>query len=273
MASDLVRIWRPADEARVLLMAGKTASYAIEPRGEYVFGVVAGAAMRARRGHDRHLVRPGQLVAWDPSNAHTGTAAEGQPWSARLMVVEVADLAALAGDDEANPLAGVIFPEPVFSDPILARGFLRLHVALETTTTRLERDELLAAWLQAMIEHSSAGRQPRSELSPRDDRALRTACDYLGDRPEQNIGLDELAAVAGIGKFRLTRLFRERTGLPPHALQIAHRVRTARRLLEAGETIASVAAATGFADQSHLHRHFQRSLGITPGEYRRRLRS
>ena len=71
--------------------------------------------------------------------------------------------------------------------------------------------------------------------------------------------------------FRLIRLFRERTGLPPHALQIAHRVKAARRMLEAGETIAQVAAATGFADQSHLHRHFQRSLGLTPAKYQRRF--
>src|SRR5689334_23401295 len=50
------------------------------------------------------------------------------------------------------------------------------------------------------------------------------------------------AAVAGIGKFRIIRLFRERTGLPPHALQVAHRIRAARRLLEGGESIASTAA-------------------------------
>jgi transcriptional regulator GlxA family with amidase domain len=99
--------------------------------------------------------------------------------------------------------------------------------------------------------------------------AFRLACDFLGDHPERNVGLDELAAAAGIGKFRLIRVFRERTGLPPHALHVAHRSRAARHLLEAGQTIA--ATATGFADQSHLHRHFQRGLGLTPGEYQRRF--
>jgi len=84
--------------------------------------------------------------------------------------------------------------------------------------------------------------------------------------------LDELAAAAGIGKFRLIRLVRARTGLAPHALQLAHRIRLARRLIEAGETIAATAAAAGFADHSHLHRHFQRGLGLTPGEYQRRFR-
>jgi transcriptional regulator GlxA family with amidase domain len=66
----------------------------------------------------------------------------------------------------------------------------------------------------------------------------------LADRPERNV---ELAA-AGIGKFRLIRLFGEPTGQTPHALQVAHRIRKARRLLEAGETIADIAAATGFVD-------------------------
>jgi AraC-like DNA-binding protein len=272
MAIDRVRMWRPADEDRVLLMAGRTTRYAIEPRGEYVFGIVAGQPMRSRRGRERRLVRPGQLVAWDPSDAHAGAAVDGRPWSSRLMVVEVGDLAALAGDQESDLLVDVAFAEPVLSDPELASSFLRLHTALETPVTRLERDERLTEWLRALIERFAAERRARSPLSPRDDRALRLACDYLGDRPERNVSLEELAAEAGIGKFRLIRLFRERTGLPPHALQVAHRIRAARRMLEAGDTIAETAAATGFADQSHLHRHFQRSLGLTPGEYQTRFK-
>jgi AraC-like DNA-binding protein len=273
MTTEQVRMWRPADEDRVLLMAGQTTRYAIEPRGEYAFGVIAGQTMRSRRGRERRLVRPGELVAWDPSHAHAGAATGSRPWSARLMVVEVGDLSVLASDDETTLLADIAFPEPVLADPQLAREFIRLHVALEAPTTRLERDERLAEWLRAVIDRSSAVRPRRPPLTSRDRRALRLARDYLGDRPERNVGLDELAAVAGVGKFRLIRLFRAHTGLPPHALQVAHRVRTARRLLEAGETIAATAAAAGFADQSHLHRHFLRSLGLTPGEYQRRLRA
>jgi AraC-like DNA-binding protein len=264
-------MWRPADEDRLLLMAGRTTRYAIEPRGEYVFGIVAERPMRARRGRETHLARPGDLVAWDPSARHSGAAADGGAWTSRQKLVEVGHLRALAGDPETDPLAAVAFPQPVISDPELAARFVRLHMALESSGTRLERDERLSEWLHDLIERSSPVRRPRPVLTPRDDRALRVASEYLADRPERNVGLDELAAVAGIGKFRLVRLFRERTGLPPHALQVAHRVRAARRLLEAGETIAATATATGFADQSHLHRHFQRSLGVTPGEYQRRL--
>ena len=264
-------MWRPPGEDRVLLMAGRTTRYAVEPRGEYVVGVVANQPMRSRRGRERRLVCPGQLVVWDPFSPHSGTAVDDRPWWSRLMVIEIGALATFAGDQEPTLLDGVAFPEPVVSDAELVRGFLRLHAALEAPMTRLERDERLAGWLRALIERSSAIRLPRPPLSPRNDRALRRACEYLADRPERNVGLDELADNAGIDKFSLAHLFRERIGLPPHALQIAHRIRNARRLLEAGQTVAATATATGFADQSHLHRHFQRTLGLTPREYQQRF--
>ncbi len=266
-------MWRPLGEDRVLALAGRTTSYAVEPRGEYVFGVVSERAMQSRRGRERRLVQPGQVVAWDPSGAHAGEAVDGHAWASRLIIVEVGDLAHLGGDHESDLPVGLEFPEPVISNTSLALRFRQLHVALETSTTRLERDEQLAEWLRMLIEGHSTHRPPKKTLSSHEDSAFRVACDYLGDWPARNIGLDELAAVAGIGKFRLIRIFREQTGLPPHALQIAHRVRTARRLLEVGTPISEAAAATGFADQSHLHRQFQRSLGLTPGEYRKRFRA
>lgn len=271
MSAEDVRVWRPSGEDRVLVMAGRTTRYAVDPRDEYVFGVVAEQAMRSRRGHERRIVGPGQLVAWDPSGPHSGSAIDGRAWSGRLLVVGSADLAALAGDHEAALPAQVSFPEPVLTDAQLAKSFLRLHVSLETATSRLERDEQLAGWLRAVVERWSPEPPVALPLDLRDGRALRLAYDFLGDEVERNVSLDELSAVAGVDKFRLLRLFRTRVGLPPHALQMAHRVRRARTLLEAGETIAEAAVATGFSDQSHLHRQFRRSLGITPGEYQRHM--
>ena len=267
VGSESVRIWR-ADS--VLLMAGHTTGYAIEPRTEYVFGTLTDRSMRARRGSDRWLVTPGQVLAWDPSGSHAGTAVDDRPWSARLMIIDGDAMGRFIADQDRDLPVDISFPEPVLSDPHLASTFRRLHAALESPTTRLERDERLAHWIQAVIARSGANRSARPLLHYRDDRALHLALECLGDQPERNISLDELAAAAGIGKFRLLRLFRERTGLPPHALQIAYRIRHAQQLLEAGHTIAETAAATGFADQSHLNRHFRRGLGMTPGVYQNR---
>jgi AraC-like DNA-binding protein len=263
-------MWRPSGLDGVLLMEGQTTTYGIEPRGDYVFGVVEQGAMRSRRGRERRLVEAGQLVAWDPSAPHSGTGVDGRPWSTRLMVVEVGSLLDLVADRDRDPLVEVEFPQPVLSDPVLVHDFRRLHTALERPTTRLEREERLAGWLAAVVDRSGTHRLTVGRARG-DERALRLALDYLRDHSRRNVGLDELAAAAGIGKFRLVRLVRDRTGLPPHSLQLAHGIRTARRLLEAGRSIAEVAAETGFADQSHLHRHFQRSLGLTPGEYQRRI--
>jgi AraC-like DNA-binding protein len=264
-----VRIWRPAGEERVLLMAGRTRGYAVEPRGDYVFGIVEGQPMRSRRGRERRIVQPGQLVAWDPSAAHTGSSATAAPWSSRLMIVDTTGLARLAGDQEDELERDIDFPDPVLSDSELSGSFLRMHLALDSGSTLLERDVRLTGWLRDVVERCSTIARSRRTLSPRDGRALRLAQDYLSDRLDRNVGLDELAAAAGIGKFRLVRLCKERTGLPPHALQLAYRLQAARRRLEAGEPIAETAIATGFTDQSHLHRHFQRSLGLTPGAYQR----
>lgn len=235
------------------MLAGRTTAYAIEPRGEYVFGVVAEQPMHARRGRRRHVVLPGQLVAWDPFGAHSGESAT--PWAARLMIVE------------ADWLGNVEFPDPVLSDPSLARDFVRLHELMSGQSTELERDTALTTWLHTVATRHAAARPPTMYAGF--DKEFRLARDYLAEHAERPVSLDELAAVAGVGKYRLVKLFHDRAGLPPHAFQIAHRIRRARRLLEAGHTPAEAAAWTGFTDQSHLHRHFRRALGFTPGQYRR----
>jgi transcriptional regulator GlxA family with amidase domain len=204
---------------------------------------------------------------------HGGTAIDGRPWNARLMVVELADLAALAQDSESDALSNIEFPEPVLSDREFATRFLNLHATLESASTRLERDDQLAEWLRDLIDRHAARRTPKRPLTEHDDRALGQALEYLAEHFADNVTLDQLADAAGIGKFRLIRIFRQETGLAPHQLQIAHRIRAARRLLEAGETIAATAAATGFADQSHLHRHFHAGLGWTPRQYQRRTKT
>jgi AraC-like DNA-binding protein len=83
------------------------------------------------------------------------------------------------------------------------------------------------------------------------------------------VPLAELAAAADLNPFRLVRCFTREFGLPPHAFLLQVRLQRAARLLRRGEPPVLAALEAGFADQSHLHRHFLKCYGVTPGDYRR----
>jgi AraC-like DNA-binding protein len=260
---EAVRVWRAEVGAGVICMHGTTSSYVVDPIGEHVVGLVLSGGMRVRRGRQVHRFGPGDVCAWDPSARHEGRPWRSSRWEARLIVLEPA---AMGDPDLASDLA---FASPRVRDSRLARGFLALHAALDEPAWALERETLLHEWLRAL-----RGDAPAAPVrAARRDPALRRACELLGDDLARNVTLAELSAAAGVGRHRLTRLFRAAYGLPPHRFQLAQRVRVARRLLEHGAAPAEVAQRTGFFDQSHLHRHFTRTLGMTPGAYAAALRS
>jgi AraC family transcriptional regulator len=85
------------------------------------------------------------------------------------------------------------------------------------------------------------------------------------------VSLADIAGAAHLSPYHLTRVFKKATGISPHQYLVQVRVNSARSLLTAGagdRSLAEIAAAVGFADQSHLTRHFKRMLGITPKQLR-----
>jgi AraC-like DNA-binding protein len=264
-----VRVWRADVGTGAICMHGTTTSYAVDPVGEYVVGMVLAGGMRVRRGREIHRFAPGDLCAWDPSARHEGRPWRSSRWQARLVVLELPDVREVVLDPDGAG-GDVVLASPRVRDPVLARRFLALHAALERPAWRLERDTVLQEWLSALAGRTASAAAPRAA---RRDPALRHACELMGDDLARNLTLAEVAAAAGVSRHRLTRLFRAAYGVPPHRFVLAQRVRAARRLLEGGAAPADVAAQTGFFDQSHLHRHFTRTLGMTPAAYAAALRS
>jgi AraC-like DNA-binding protein len=265
---EAVRVWRADVAGGLLCMHGTTSSYVVDPVGEYVVGMVLAGGMEVRRGRERHVFGAGDLCTWDPSARHEGRPWRSPAWEARLIVLELPSVQDLARDPE---LAGgdVAFASPRVRDQRLAGRFLELHAALEAPAWQLERDTLLQEWLYAL----AGGAPVAPSRAARRDPALRRACQLLGEDLARNLTLAEVATAAGVSRHRLTRLFRAALGVPPHRFVLAQRVRAARRLLERGVAPGEVAQQTGFFDQSHLHRHFTRTLGMTPGGYAAALRS
>jgi AraC-like DNA-binding protein len=105
------------------------------------------------------------------------------------------------------------------------------------------------------------------------DRALvRDARELLHDRMVDRISIKEIAKQLGVSPSHLVRSFSAELGTPPHRYLVHVRVERARALIANGLSAIDSAHAVGFADQSHLHRHFTKIIGLTPGEYARTVR-
>jgi AraC family transcriptional regulator len=87
---------------------------------------------------------------------------------------------------------------------------------------------------------------------------------------EGNLSTGDLARECSLSAGHFARAFRRSTGLSPHQWLVWYRVEKAHGLLRDGApSLAEIARACGFADQSHFTRAYTRLRGISPGAWRR----
>jgi len=162
-------------------------------------------------------------------------------------------------------------------DPLIEQIGLSLVGELESggVAGRVYAESLATALVLHLLRLSStASLLPASSQRNLTQRQISIVRDAIYDRLDQDIPLKELAASIGMSVSHFCRLFKQSTGLAPHQYVIACRVERAKSLLLNEErTIAQVAHAVGFADQSHLNRHFKHLLGIPPGVLRKKSKN
>ncbi|MGY2051609.1 helix-turn-helix domain-containing protein [Methylobacterium sp. JK268] len=108
----------------------------------------------------------------------------------------------------------------------------------------------------------------RPQLAP---RQLARVTDHMRDRLADDLSLGELAAMAGLSRSQFCRAFRGSTGTTPHRWLTEARIQRAKELMSGTDLpLASIAHATGFADQSHFTTVFRRWAGLPPHAWRRR---
>ena len=128
--------------------------------------------------------------------------------------------------------------------------------------------------LRNYSSRAAAAAAPENEPAPapaQRSRAVADAITFIQANYAREVKLEDVAAAVHLSPFHLARLFKQVTGSSPHQYLVQVRVNAARSLLSAGSgqrSLAEVAAAVGFADQSHLTRQFKRHFGVTPSQFR-----
>ncbi|MEV6006717.1 GlxA family transcriptional regulator [Streptomyces sp. NPDC051976] len=130
----------------------------------------------------------------------------------------------------------------------------------------------IARHLVMFVQRPGGQAQFSAQLAAqRPERApLRDVLDWIADHLGDDLAVPALAARARMSERNFTRVFRAEVGRTPAAYVESARIEAARRMLEStAATLDAIARTCGFGTVETLHRGFRRSLGVTPGDYRR----
>ena len=141
-------------------------------------------------------------------------------------------------------------------------------------TPPLGRSRLARSWAEAMVHSrpriTMLGQMPVTEVLAPSRGGLppvlaQRVCEFIEAHLDEKIGLEALAAIAGLSTHHFARAFHQSVGIPPHSYLLSRRLERAERMVrETQLPLSEIAAITGFSDQSHLARHFRRRTGMSP---------
>jgi AraC-like DNA-binding protein len=108
-------------------------------------------------------------------------------------------------------------------------------------------------------------------------RTLRNLCnvrDLIRDCLEHDLTLADLSAEAGLSEWHFLRAFRQAFGETPHSYLTRVRLDRAKELLTIStRPVTEICFDVGFNSLGSFSTLFSRQVGLSPAEYRRRVRS
>ncbi len=265
-----VKFWRDSALHNLEMLRATYVTYAFSRHAHEGFGIaiVESGAMAFDYRGSTHVAPAGTVVITGPGEMHTGYAALETGWTYRTLLPAVDWLQNAATELAGRPCGVPHFPSPVIRDCRLNQQLVKLHRTLETSSSPLERESQFLWDMAQLVERYSTDHRPRTPPG-KECRAVEDIREYLMAHYSVNTPLSELAELVNLSPMRLLQSFRKQVGLPPHAYLNHVRVHQAKRLIAAGWSLSDAALEIGFTDQSHLHRHFKKMLGVTPGQYAR----
>jgi AraC-like DNA-binding protein len=239
------------------------AGNAFEPHRHdtYALGVtIKGVQTFSYRGA-RRFSMPGQVIVLHPDEEHDGGAGTDDGLQYRMLYLEPALLLECL---DAVRIGLPFVDQPVISDPVLAGTLLAALSELDRELDEMFVDDFVSRVASGLARHARTPQRPLGAIAW---QRARMARDYLEAHVTRAVTSGELEAVTGLDRFALARHFRAAFATSPHRYLLMRRLQRARAMIGAGEALSEAAFATGFADQSHLNRHFKKAYGMTPGQW------
>ncbi len=203
------------------------------------------------------------------------------------------DVATTAGDADRDTYWGML--AGLHSSPALVRHRGRQHgVQLAITplgatalfgvpagalaSNAVHLDQVTPGYAAELIDRLSAARSWRARWAVLDDVFLGVVRDDVSTAPQLEqawatlvaahgaVGIAELATEVGWSRRHLAQRFRQTYGLSPKVMSRVLRFERAQQLLRlpTRPSLASVAAACGYADQAHMTREWNEFAGSSP---------
>lgn len=227
----------------------------------YALGVTLHGVQTFSYRGAKQFSQPGNIIVLHPDEIHDGGAGTEAGLRYRMLYLEPSLLRRGLGEN-AGSLPFVA--QPVFSDPALSATLLEMLAHLDSDLDELLIDQLVCGIAEGLSRHAKQPiRRSKNLATTRMERARQ----FLEANINDVVTSAELEDVTGLDRYTLIRQFKACFATTPHRFLVMRRLQRAKTLIAQGEPLAGIAAETGFADQSHLNRHFKQAFGITPGRW------
>ncbi|MCE3201727.1 AraC family transcriptional regulator [Paenibacillus sonchi] len=157
------------------------------------------------------------------------------------------------------------FTSPIVYDADLASCILSLNQSIRNGTDNAWSSELLFRLGGLLSETEIAA--PRRK----NNAFVQKAKEMMNSHIDQVLKLDDLCQEFGLSKYQFIREFKSHAGISPYQFFLNCKVERAKQAIERSRDIYAAVADYGFADLTHLNRHFKSMFGITAYEYMSQL--
>lgn len=233
----------------------------------YVFWFNGLGGERVSLGGSSDILQPDSFGVVAPGEVHANHAVTEKRTLESLYVTQAAI------DDVACQLgcSGGQFRSRLQKDIEARSALWRLHSTLMNCRDPfLEQQTFVETFELLLNRHGEHGRRRGKAKAP---LKIMLAKVIMKEKLGDNLELDELASLCGCSSCHLVRLFRREVGMTPHAYLMELRLGHAKHLMVGKDSLADIAADSGFTDQSHMTRRFVARFGLTPGRYRQQVSS